>query len=227
MGQKTNPYGIRLGIIKFWNSIWYANKREYSKNLNDDFKIRNFLNKNLEQLFVSKIIILRNIKSNIISIYTSRPNNIIINKHYNIKILCKKIKEITNIPTTINMFEIKIPEINSKLIANNIKFQLEKRIIFRRIIKKTIQNAIKNGVQGIKIELNGRIGGVEIARTEWHREGRVPLHTLRANIDYNISIANTTYGIIGIKVWIFKGEILNNKNFIKQKIFKILDYNNK
>ncbi|WMC20162.1 MAG: 30S ribosomal protein S3 [Enterobacteriaceae bacterium PSpyr] len=225
MGQKVNPYGIRLGINKFWNSIWYANKKEYSKNLNDDFKIRNFLNKNLEQLFISKITIARNIKNTIINIYTSKPNNIIINKNYNIKILCKKIKKFTNISATINMFEVKIPEINAKLIANNIKFQLEKRIIFRRIIKTTIQNAIKNGAQGIKIELNGRIGGVEIARTEWNREGRVPLHTLRANIDYNTSTANTTYGIIGIKIWVFKGEILNNKNFIKQKIFKLLDYN--
>ncbi|XZR52693.1 MAG: 30S ribosomal protein S3 [Enterobacteriaceae bacterium] len=225
MGQKVNPHGIRLGIIKFWNSIWYANKKEYSKNLNDDFKIRNFLKKKLNKLFISKILIYRNIKIINIKIYTSKPNNIILNQNDNIDKICKKIEKFVKTPSIINMFEIKKPEIDAKLISNNIKFQLERRIIFRRIIKKTVQNAIKNGAIGIKIELNGRIGGVEIARTEWHREGRVPLHTLRADIDYNTAIANTTYGIIGIKVWVFKGEILDNKNFLKQKIYKIIENN--
>ncbi|WMC18768.1 MAG: 30S ribosomal protein S3 [Enterobacteriaceae bacterium PSpicST2] len=220
MGQKVNPNIIRLGITKVWNSIWYANKKEYSKNINDDFKIRNFLKKKIEKLFVSKIVIYRNIKKIKIIIHTSNPNNIIKNKNDNIEKLCKKIKKITKISSSISMFEIKNPEIDAKLISNNIKFQLERRIIFRRIIKKSVQNAIKNGAVGIKIELNGRIGGVEIARTEWYREGRVPLHTLRADIDYNTSIANTTYGIIGIKVWVFKGEILNCKYFLKKLIFK-------
>ncbi|XZR53112.1 MAG: 30S ribosomal protein S3 [Enterobacteriaceae bacterium] len=226
MGQKVNPHCMRLGIIKFWNSIWYANKKEYSKNLNDDFKIRKFLNQKLEKLFISKIIIIRNIKNIIINIYTSRPNNVIIGNN-NTKNLCSKIQNFINIPIIINIFEIDKPEINAKLIANNIKFQLEKRIIFKRIIKKSVQNAIKNGAMGVKIELNGRIGGAEIARTEWYREGRVPLHTLRANIDYNTSIAKTTYGIIGIKVWIFKGEILDHKKYIEKKIYKIIEYDNK
>ncbi|WGS66132.1 30S ribosomal protein S3 [Enterobacteriaceae bacterium ET-AT1-13] len=226
MGQKVNPHGVRLGIIKFWNSIWYANKKEYNKNLNDDFKIRSFLKKKLMKLFLSKIVIYRNIKLIKIIIYTSRSDSIIKNKNDNIEILCKEISKFVNIPSIINIFEIKKPEIDAKLISNNIKFQLEHRIIFRRIIKKSVQNAINNGAIGIKIELNGRIGGVEIARTEWHREGRVPLHTLRADIDYNTSIANTTYGVIGIKVWVFKGEILDNKWFFKKKIYEIINSNN-
>ncbi|BFI91127.1 30S ribosomal protein S3 [Enterobacterales bacterium endosymbiont of Anomoneura mori] len=219
MGQKVNPNGMRLGIINSWNSLWYSNKKNYSVNLYSDLKIRNFLKSKLINLFVSKIVIIKNIKNIKVIIYTSRPNSVIKNK-YNVKKLCEKIKKIININIKINMFEIKKPEIDSKLVANNIKLQLEQRIMLKYIIKKTIKNAIKNGAIGIKIQVSGRIGGIEIAKTEWYRKGRVPLHTLRANIDYNTSIANTTYGTIGIKVWIFNGEILDIKSFFKKQILK-------
>lgn len=217
MGQKVHPNGIRLGIIKTWNSTWYSNNKEFSKNLNNDFKIREFFKKELKKASISKIIIERPAKNIRITIYSARPGIIIGKKGEDLEKLRKKIKNISKVHTQINVKEIRKPELDAKLVAENISAQLEKRIMFRRAIKRSVQNAIRLGANGIKIEISGRLGGVEIARREWHREGRVPLHTLRADIDYNTAEAMTTHGVIGIKVWIFKGEILGK---IKNKIKK-------
>lgn len=209
MGQKVHPYGMRLGIIKPWLSTWYAETKDFSNNINNDLKIRNFLNTTLKKAYISKIIIERFLRNVFVTIYTARPGVIIGRKGEDIDKLRQNIINISNIPIQINIVEVKRPELDSKLIADSIASQLERRVMFRRAIKKAVQNAIRFGVKGIKIEVSGRLGGAEIARTEWHREGRVPLHTLRADIDFSISNAYTTYGIIGVKVWVFKGEILD------------------
>lgn len=217
MGQKVNPNGIRLGIVKLHNSFWFSNKREFADNINCDFKIRNFLEKRLSKSLISKIIIERIKKKININIYSGKPSTIL-NKNNE---LLNKIKlelfQIINIKTQINVIGIYNSELDSKIVSNNISLQLEKRISFKRAMKRAIQNAMNSGAHGIKIEISGRLGGAEIARTEWHREGRVPLHTLRANIDYNHSEAKTTYGKIGIKVWIFKGEVLDKLSINKRK----------
>lgn len=215
MGQKVNPNGIRLGIIKEWNSTWFANNKEFSINLNNDFKVRQFLKKELIKAYVSRILIERLAKNIRITIYTARPGIIIGKKGEDVDKLRNMISNITGIPTQVNISEIRRPELDAKLVADNIGVQLERRVMFRRVIKRSIQNAMRLGAYGIKIEVSGRLGGVEIARTEWFKEGRVPLHTLRADIDYSFSEAYTTYGVIGIKVWIFKGEIFNSLNFNK------------
>lgn len=217
MGQKVHPNGIRLGIIKTWNSTWYSNNKEFSKNLNNDFKIRKFFKKELKKASISKIIIERPAKNIRITIYSARPGIIIGKKGEDLEKLKLKIKNISGVHTQINVKEIRKPELDAKLVAENISMQLEKRIMFRRAIKRSIQNAMRLGALGIKIEISGRLGGVEIARREWHREGRVPLHTLRADIDYNTAEAMTNYGVIGIKVWIFKGEILGKIKSEKNK----------
>ncbi|MCR3754657.1 MAG: 30S ribosomal subunit protein S3 [Candidatus Westeberhardia cardiocondylae] len=209
MGQKVHPGGMRLGIIRQWNSIWYSSKRDFANNLDNDFKIRSFLYRELKKASVSRVLIERLSKSVRIAIYTARPGIIIGKKGEDIEKLRKNIAGITNFPAKISIIEVRKPEMDAKLVADNISLQLERRAVFRRVMKRSVQNAMRVGAKGIKVEISGRLGGVEIARTEWYREGRVPLHTLRADIDYSFSEAYTTYGVIGIKVWIYKGEILS------------------
>lgn len=209
MGQKVHPNGMRLGIIKSWNSTWYAEKKEFSNNLNNDYKVRKFLEKELSKASISRIIIERLAKSIRITIHTARPGIIIGKKGEDIEKLRQSIFSIAHVPVQINISEIRKPEIDAKLISDSIVSQLERRIMFRRVMKRAVQNAMRFGAQGIKVTISGRLGGTDIARTEWYKEGRVPLHTLRADIDYSCSAAYTTYGIIGVKVWIFKGEILD------------------
>ena len=205
MGQKTNPIGLRLGIIKSWESTWDSEK-EYSKLLQEDINLRKFLMKNLSSAGISKIIIERPAKLANITLHTSRPGVIIGKKGSDIEKLKKKINKMISGDVNINIVEVKKPELDSQLVADNIAQQLEKRVAFRRAMKRAVQSAMRLGAGGIRVNCSGRLGGAEIARTEWYREGRVPLHTLRADVDYGVSRANTTYGICGVKVWIFKGE---------------------
>ncbi|CRK85837.1 30S ribosomal protein S3 [Candidatus Providencia siddallii] len=216
MGQKVHPNGIRLGIVKTWNSTWYANTKEFADNIDSDFKVRQFLNKELVKASISRITIERPAKSIRVTIHTARPGIVIGKKGEDIEKLRKTIADITGVPTQINISEIHKPELDSKLVSDSIASQLERRIMFRRAMKRAVQNAMRLGAKGIKVEVSGRLGGAEIARTEWYREGRVPLHTLRADIDYNTSEAYTTYGVLGVKVWIFKGEILGDITAVKQ-----------
>lgn len=215
MGQKVHPNGMRLGITKAWYSTWYANSRNFSNNLSNDFKVRQFLMKELSKALISHIVIERPAKSIRVTIYTARPGIIIGKKGEDIERLRENIAKISKVPTQLNIAEIRKPELDAKLLADNIASQLERRVIFRRAIKRVVQSAMRLGAKGVKVEVSGRLSGAEIARTEWHREGRVPLHTLRADIDYSVSEAHTTYGVVGIKVWIFKGEILDNVLFSK------------
>lgn len=208
MGQKVHPNGIRLGIVKPWNSTWYANTKEFADNLDSDFKVRQFLSKELVKASVSRILIERPAKSIRVTIHTARPGIIIGKKGEDVEKLRKVISDIAGLPAQINISEIRKPELDAKLLAASITSQLERRVMFRRAMKRAVQNAMRLNAKGIKVEVSGRLGGAEIARTEWYREGRVPLHTLRADIDYSRSEAHTTYGVIGVKVWIFKGEIL-------------------
>ncbi|WP_457913596.1 30S ribosomal protein S3 [Candidatus Gillettellia adelgis] len=208
MGQKVHPNGIRLGIIKTWNSTWYANTKEFADNLDSDFKVRQFLSKELAKAFVSRIVIERPAKSIRVTVHTARPGIVIGKKGEDVEKLRKVVTDIAGVPAQININEVRKPELDAKLVADSMTAQLERRVMFRRTMKRAVQNAMRFGAQGIKVEVSGRLGGTEIARTEWYREGRVPLHTLRANIDFNKSEAHTTYGVIGVKVWIFKGEIL-------------------
>ena len=205
MGQKTNPIGFRLGVIKSWESRWFSEK-DYSKLLQEDINIRKFLMKKLSAAGISKVVIERPAKLAKITIHTSRPGVIIGKKGSDIEKLKKEIGNITEGDVSINIVEIKKPELDSQLVADNIAQQLERRVAFRRAMKRAVQSAMRLGALGIRVNCSGRLGGAEIARTEWYREGRVPLHTLRADIDYGVSRANTTYGICGVKVWIFKGE---------------------
>jgi len=205
MGQKTNPIGLRLGIIKPWESMWFSEK-EYSRLLEEDIRLRKFLLKRLTSAGISKIVIERPAKLAKITVHTSRPGVIIGKKGSDIEKLKKSISKIVSGEVSINIVEIKKPELDSQLVADNIAQQLERRVAFRRAMKRAVQSAMRLGAKGIRVNCAGRLGGAEIARTEWYREGRVPLHTLRAEIDYGVSRANTTYGICGVKVWIFKGE---------------------
>ena len=205
MGQKTNPIGFRLGVIKSWESRWFSEK-DYSKLLQEDINIRKFLMKKLASAGISKVVIERPAKLAKITIHTSRPGVIIGKKGSDIEKLKRDISKITSGNVSINIVEIKKPELDSQLVADNIAQQLERRVAFRRAMKRAVQSAMRLGALGIRVNCSGRLGGAEIARTEWYREGRVPLHTLRADIDYGVSRANTTYGICGVKVWIFKGE---------------------
>ena len=205
MGQKTNPIGLRLGIIKSWESRWFSEKN-YSELLQEDINLRRFLMKRLNSAGISKIVIERPAKLANITLYTSRPGVIIGKKGSDIEKLKKSVTKMVSGDVNINIVEIKKPELDSQLVADNIAQQLEKRIAFRRAMKRAVQSAMRLGAEGIRVNCSGRLGGAEIARTEWYREGRVPLHTLRADVDYGVSRANTTYGICGIKVWIFKGE---------------------
>ncbi len=205
MGQKTNPIGLRLGIIKSWESRWYSEK-DYSKLLQEDINLRKFLMKKLSTAGISKIIIERPAKLANITLHTSRPGVIIGKKGSDIEKLKKSVSKMVSGDVNINILEVKKPELDSQLVADNIAQQLEKRVAFRRAMKRAVQSAMRLGAGGIRVNCSGRLGGAEIARTEWYREGRVPLHTLRADVDYGVSRANTTYGICGVKVWIFKGE---------------------
>ena len=205
MGQKTNPIGLRLGIIKSWESRWFS-ERDYSKLLQEDIDLRKFLFKKLSSAGISKIVIERPAKLANVTLYTSRPGVIIGKKGSDIEKLKKSVSKIVSGDVNINIVEIKKPELDSQLVADNIAQQLERRVAFRRAMKRAVQSAMRLGALGIRVNCSGRLGGAEIARTEWYREGRVPLHTLRAEIDYGVSRANTTYGICGVKVWIFKGE---------------------
>ena len=205
MGQKTNPIGLRLGIIKSWESRWFSEKN-YSELLQEDINLRRFLMKRLSSAGISKIVIERPAKLANITLYTSRPGVIIGKKGSDIEKLKKSVTRMVSGDVNINIVEIKKPELDSQLVADNIAQQLEKRVAFRRAMKRAVQSAMRLGAEGIRVNCSGRLGGAEIARTEWYREGRVPLHTLRADVDYGVSRANTTYGICGIKVWIFKGE---------------------
>ena len=209
MGQKVNPIGLRLGINKSWQSRWFAEKN-YAKLLEEDLNLRKFLFKRLSSAAISKIVIERPAKLAKITVYTARPGVIIGKKGSDIEKLINDIIKMVGGDASLNIMEIRKPEIDSKLVADNIAQQLERRVAFRRAMKRAVQSAIRVGAQGIRINCSGRLGGAEIARMEWYREGRVPLHTLRANIDYGVARANTTYGICGIKVWIFKGEVLED-----------------
>ena len=209
MGQKTNPIGLRLGIIKPWESRWFS-ERDYSKLLQEDIDLRKFLFKKLSSAGISKIVIERPAKLANVTLYTSRPGVIIGKKGSDIEKLKKSVSKIVSGDVNINIVEIKKPELDSQLVADNIAQQLERRVAFRRAMKRSVQSAMRLGALGIRVNCSGRLGGAEIARTEWYREGRVPLHTLRAEIDYGVSRANTTYGICGVKVWIFKGEIMEH-----------------
>lgn len=209
MGQKVNPVSIRLGIIRDWNSKWYAGKDNYADYLNADLKVREFLTEKLASAAVSKIEIKRPAKNALITINAARPGSIIGRKGGDIDGLRDKVRKLMGgLPVHINIVEVKKPELDAKLVAISVAQQLERRVMFRRAMKRAVQNAIRAGAQGIKITVSGRLGGAEIARTEWYREGRVPLHTFRADIDYATASAHTTYGVIGIKVWIFKGEVM-------------------
>jgi small subunit ribosomal protein S3 len=208
MGQKIHPTGFRLSVLKNWSSKWYANGRKFPGMLNEDIKVRDYLKKKLAHASVGRVIIERPSKNARITIYSSRPGVVIGKKGEDIEVLRGALQKLMGVPVHVNIEEIRKPEIDAQLIADNIAQQLEKRIMFRRAMKRAMQNAMRLGAQGIKIMSAGRLNGIEIARTEWYREGRVPLHTLRADLDYGISEAKTTYGVIGIKVWVFKGEVI-------------------
>jgi len=217
MGQKVNPIGLRLGINRTWDSIWFSKKRDYGKFLIEDYKIREYVKKNVVNSGVSNVIIERTSKKCIISIYTSRPGFVIGKKGSDIDKIKKSLSKISSTEVSLNIKEVKKPELNSYLVAENIAQQLVKRIAFRKTMKRAMQSALRLGAKGIRICLSGRLGGNEIARTEWIREGSVPLHTFRSDIDYAEAEALTTYGIIGVKVWIYKGELFTEKFKINNK----------
>jgi small subunit ribosomal protein S3 len=209
MGQKVNPIGFRLGVTRDWTAKWYAGRRDYTANLLSDIKLRRHLKKKLAGAAVSQIVIERPTQSINITVHTARPGIVIGKKGEDIEKLRQEMAKIAGRPVQLAVEEVRQPELDAQLVAENIAQQLEKRIMFRRAMKRAVQNAMRLRAQGIKIMLAGRLNGAEIARTEWYREGRVPLHTLRADIDYGFAEAFTTYGAIGVKVWIFKGEVFD------------------
>ena len=215
MGQKINPTGFRLAINKNWSSRWYSNSKNFAVLLNNDIKVREFLNKKLVNAAVSRILIERPAKNAKITIFSARPGIVIGKKGEDIESLRSSIQDLMGIPVQLNIEEVRKPEIDATLVAQSIAQQLEKRVMFRRAMKRAMQNAMRLGAQGIKIMSSGRLNGIEIARSEWYREGRVPLHTLRADVDYGTARAQTQYGIIGVKVWIFKGEIFEEPTLPK------------
>ena len=217
MGQKANPISLRLGINRSWDSIWFAKKRDYGKFLIEDFKIRNYIKKSVINSGVSQIMIERTSKKCIVTIHTSRPGFVIGKKGSDVDKIKKNLAKISSADVSLNIKEIKKPELNAYLVGENIAQQLVKRISFRKAMKRAMQSALRLGAKGIRVCLSGRLAGNEIARTEWLREGSVPLHTLRADVDYAETEALTTYGIIGVKVWIYKGEILSKENNINKK----------
>ncbi len=209
MGQKVHPTGIRLGITKKHTSTWYAEGRDYADNLLVDLRVREFVKKKLAAASVSRVEIERPAQTAKVTVYTARPGIVIGKKGEDVEKLRNTLTQQMGVPVQVNIEEIRKPDLDAQLVADGVASQLERRVMFRRAMKRAVQNAMRQGAEGIKIQVGGRLGGAEIARSEWYREGRVPLHTLRADIDYATAEAATTYGIIGIKVWIFKGEILD------------------
>jgi small subunit ribosomal protein S3 len=209
MGHKVHPTGIRLGISKDWNSKWYAGKKEYAGYLEADLRVREMLRKKLASAGISKILIERPAKTARVTIHTARPGVVIGKRGEDIEKLRKEVSDLMGVPAHINVTEVRKPELDAQLVAESIAQQLERRIMFRRAMKRAVGNAMRLGALGIKVNVAGRLNGAEIARSEWYREGRVPLHTLRADVDYGFAEAKTTYGIIGIKTWIYKGEIFD------------------
>jgi small subunit ribosomal protein S3 len=212
MGQKIHPTGFRLAVSRNWSSRWYASNRDFAGMLAEDIKVREYLKEKLKNAAVSRVIIERPAKNARITIYSARPGVVIGKKGEDIEKLKKDLAGKLGVPVAVNIEEVRKPEVDAKLIADSITQQLEKRIMFRRAMKRAMQNAMRLGAQGIKIMSSGRLNGIEIARTEWYREGRVPLHTLRADIDYGTSVAQTTYGVIGVKVWVYKGDHLGRND---------------
>ena len=210
MGQKVNPIGMRLQVNRTWDSRWYADSKDYGNLLLEDLKMREFIHKECKQAGVSKVVIERPHKKCRVTVHSARPGVIIGKKGADIETLRKKLTQFTASDLHLNIVEVRKPELDAMLVAESIAQQLERRVSFRRAMKRSVQNAIRMGSLGIRVNVSGRLGGAEIARTEWYREGRVPLHTLRADIDYALAEAMTPYGIIGIKVWIFKGEIMEH-----------------
>ncbi|MFZ9723909.1 MAG: 30S ribosomal protein S3 [Burkholderiaceae bacterium] len=208
MGQKIHPTGFRLAVSRNWSSRWFASHRDFGRMLNEDIKVRDFLKKKLKSAAVGRVLIERPAKNAKITIFSARPGVVIGKKGEDIEALKTQLSKMMGVPVHVNIEEIRKPEVDAQLIAESITQQLEKRIMFRRAMKRAMQNAMRLGAQGIKIMSAGRLNGAEIARTEWYREGRVPLHTLRADIDYGFAEALTTYGIIGVKVWVYKGDTL-------------------
>jgi len=221
MGQKVHPTGIRLGIVKDFTSKWYANSKDYPELLHADLQARDFIKEKLKQASVSRIQIERTAGTANITIHTARPGLVIGKKGEDIERLRKEVTRMMNLPQVhINIEEIRKPELDAQLVAESVAQQLERRIMFRRAMKRAVQNTMRLGAQGVKIMVGGRLNGAEIARSEWYREGRVPLHTLRADIDYGFAEAVTTYGIIGVKVWIFKGEVIGKQEAIEPETKK-------
>ncbi len=216
MGHKVNPIGLRLGINRTWDSRWYADD-DYAGLLHEDLKLREFLRKRLQQAGVSRVIVERPAKKARVTIHTARPGVVIGKKGADIETLRKKLSQMTGGEVHLNIVEIRKPELDAQLVAENIAQQLERRVAFRRAMKRAVQSAMRLGAQGIRINCAGRLGGAEIARVEWYREGRVPLHTLRADVDYGVATAKTTYGTCGVKVWVFKGEIMAHDPLAAEK----------
>jgi len=208
MGQKVHPTGMRLGVVKDHNSVWYADSKTYAQNLINDLEVREYILKQLDAASVSRVKIERPAQTARITIFTARPGIVIGKKGEDVDGLRKDLSSKMGVPVHINIEEIRKPDVDARLVAQNVAQQLERRVMFRRAMKRVVQNAMRQGAEGIKVQVSGRLGGTEIARTEWYREGRVPLHTLRADIDYATYEAHTTYGVIGVKVWIFKGEVI-------------------
>ena len=211
MGQKVHPVGIRLGITSDWSSRWYATGSNYARNLREDLRVRDFIRKKLSNAAISDITIERPAQNMKVVIHTARPGTVIGKKGEDIGNLRRQLTEINGAPVTVSVEEIRKPDLNAKLVAENICQQLEKRMMFRRAMKRAVQNSMRVGALGVKVMIAGRLNGAEIARTEWYREGRVPLHTFRANVDYGLAEAHTTYGVLGVKVWIFTGEVFQDK----------------
>jgi len=217
MGQKVNPVGLRVGINRTWDSRWFARRGEYGRLLHEDFAIREHILKQQRQAGISKVVIERPHKKCRVTVYTARPGVLIGKKGSDIEKLKNELTQFTKSEVHLNILEIRKPEIDATLIAEGIAQQLERRVAFRRAMKRSVQSALRLGALGIRINVAGRLGGAEIARTEWYREGRVPLHTLRADIDFGYGIARTAYGVIGIKVWVFKGEIMEHDPMASEK----------
>lgn len=224
MGQKVNPIGLRLGINRTWDSRWFASKAEYGKLLHEDMKIRQELMGALKQAAVSRIVIERPHKKCRVTIHSARPGVVIGKKGADIDKLRKLVSKLTSSEVVINIVEVRKPEVDATLVADSIAQQLERRVAFRRAMKRAVQSAMRLGAEGIRINCSGRLGGAEIARQEWYREGRVPLHTLRGDVDYGVATANTAYGTCGIKVWIFKGEILEHDPMAQDRRLTELDH---
>ncbi len=218
MGQKVNPIAMRLQVNRTWDSRWYADSKEFGALLQEDLRIREYIDKECAQAGVSKVIIERPHKKCRVTVHTARPGVVIGKKGADIEKLRQRLSKITESEMHLNIVEVRKPEIDAKLVAASVAQQLERRVLFRRAMKRAVQNAMRMGALGIRVNVSGRLGGAEIARTEWYREGRVPLHTLRANIDYAAAVASTPYGVIGVKVWIFKGEIMEHDPMARDKL---------